>query len=103
MLCVRPRSGPDLAQVRVSIREEHVAQVLVSSRLVHHHLSRRLFKSVLYICVGDVGSCGGGRERPCFSNMEENNGEGDTERRPPVKVISKWKTPSKIINRVTVK
>lgn len=38
----------------------------------------------------------------CFSNMEENNGVRDNEQGPPVKVISKWKAPSKIINRIIV-
>lgn len=34
--------------------------------------------------------------------MEENNRLGNNELGPPVKVISKWKTPFKIINRIVV-
>lgn len=45
---------------------------------------------------------GGGGLGACFSNMEENNGVRDTEPRPPVKAVAKWKAPAQIINKMIV-
>lgn len=49
--------------------------------------------------MGGVGGWGGHVFPIWWKTMER---ERDIEKRPPVKVISKWKAPAKIINRVIV-
>lgn len=101
------------ASVLLSLCQHSIARTF-SQLKVKQHLQQVQVHAVfslsatwtIEICpayLSKVGSWGCWRWGECFSCfMEENNRVRDNKQGPPVKVISKWKAPSKIINRIIV-